>query len=81
MIGHVKSSEGNDNNYCLFNIDNDKHIKNYKTIWTKIEYFKNIELNVLPIYDNRHIKAKTRTSGDKIYTNFCGLNVSKDGVE
>ena len=27
------------------------------------------------------IKAKTRTSGNKIYTNFCGLNVSKDGVE
>ena len=41
---------------------------------------KNTELNALPIYDNRHMKNKIRTYGDKFSTNFCGLNVT-DGVE
>ena len=27
------------------------------------------------------MKIKIRTCSDKVYTNFCGLNVSEDGVE
>ena len=30
---------------------------------------------------NRYIKAETRTYGDKVYTNFCGLNVPEDNIE
>ena len=40
-----------------------------------------IELNALPIYDDRYIKTKIRTCGDKVYTNFCGLDVPQNGVE
>ena len=44
--------------------------------------WKNIQLNVLPAYDNRYIKTKRYTYGDKVYTNFrCGLNVIEDLVE
>ena len=41
----------------------------------------NIELNAFPIYDDRYIKAKMRTYGDKVYSNFCALIVPEDGVE
>ena len=40
-----------------------------------------IELDTLPIYDSRYMKTKIRTYGDKVYTNFCSLNVPDDGVE
>ena len=42
----------------------------YKANWTKIEDLKNIELNALPVYDDRYIKTKIRTYLDQVYTNF-----------
>ena len=62
-----------------FHIHDVKLLEKYKAIWTKIEDLKNIELNVLPVYDNRYIKTKIRTYGNKVYTNFCGLNVPENG--
>ena len=38
-------------------------------------------MNTFPAYDDRCIKTKTRTYGDKVYTNFRGLNLPEDGVE
>ena len=63
-----------------FCIDNVKLLEKYKAIWTKIEDFRNIELNVLPVYDDRYIKTKMRTYGDKA-TNLRGLNVLEDDIE
>ena len=69
----------NKNNKLMpFHIDNDKLLKKYKTIRTNIEELQNIQLNALPVYDDRYIKTKIRTYGDKIYTNFRGLNVPED---
>ena len=52
---------------------------------TWIVYYNNciqsFELNTLPVYDDTYVKTKIRTYGNKVYTNFCGLNVPKDGVE
>ena len=42
---------------------------------------RSIKLNALPIYDDRYIYTKIRTHDDKVYTNFCGLNVPEYGVE
>ena len=42
---------------------------------------KNIKLNALTVYDNRYIKTKIRTYGDKVCTNFSGLNVPDNDVE
>ena len=39
-------------------IDGEKLLEKYKTIWTKIEDLKNIELNALSVYDDWHIKQK-----------------------
>ena len=35
----------------------------------------------LPVYDDRYIKTKIITHGDKVDTNFCGLNVPENDVE
>ena len=32
-------------------------------------------------YDDRYIKTKKKTYGDKVCNNFCGLSVPEDGVE
>ena len=57
------------------------YLKNYKVIWTKIEDLKNIELDALPVYDNKYIKTKIRTYRDKVHTNFRNLNVPEDNTE
>ena len=78
MSGYVKTfkvkDEDKDNNKLIFlGVDDDKLLEKYRTIWIKIEDLKNIELNALPVYDNRCIKAKRKTYGDEVHTNFCGL--------
>ena len=58
-----------------FHINDKKLLQKYKAIWTKIEDLKNIELNALTVCDDRYMKTKIRTYGNKVNTNFCGLNV------
>ena len=62
-------------------IDDEKLLEKYKAFWSKIKHLKNIELIVLPVYDDRYIKAKIRTYGDKVYTNFRGLSVPEIDIE
>ena len=64
-----------------FRIDYENLLEKYRAIWTKIEDLKNIELNALSVYDDRYIKTKIRTYDDKVYTNFCGLNVPEDDIK
>ena len=61
-------------------LDDNKLLEKYKVICSIIEDFKNLELNALPVYDDRYIKTKIRTYDDKVYTNFKGLDVPEDGV-
>ena len=35
-------------------MDDEKLFNIYKDIWTKIEDLKNLELNALPVYDDRY---------------------------
>ena len=58
------------NKLMSFRIDNENLLEKHKAIWTKIEDLKNIKLNALPVYDDRYIKAKMRTYGDKVCINF-----------
>ena len=83
MSGYVKIFKVEDkaNKLMSFCIDDGKILEKYKAIWTKIEDLKNIKLNALPVYDDRYIKTKIRTSGDKVYTNFRGLNMPEDDIE
>ena len=78
----VKDGDKDENNKLIsFRIDDEKLPEKYKTICPKIEDIKNINLNTLPVYDDRYIKPKIRTHGDKSDTNFRGLNVPKDDIE
>ena len=64
-----------------FHIEDEKLLEKYKAIWTKVEDLENIELNALPVYDDRYIKTKIRTYDDKVYTNFRGLNMPEDDIQ
>ena len=66
MSGYVKTFkvENKSSKLMSFRIDDEILLKLYKTIWTKIEDLKIIELNALPVYDDRYIKDKTRTYGN-----------------
>ena len=78
----VKDGDKDKNNkFMSFHIDDAKLLEKYKAIWTKIENLKNIKLSAFPVYDDRYTKTKIRTYGDKVYTNFRGLNVPKDDIE
>ena len=83
MSGYVKTfkvKEGN-NKLMPFHIDDEKLLIKYKATWTKTEDLENIKLKDLPVYDDRYMKIKVRTFGDKVYTNFHGLNVPEDDTE
>ena len=73
--------EDKNNRLMSFHTDDEKLLEKYDSIWTKIEDLKNIELNALPVYDDRYRKTKIRTYGHKIYTNFCDSNVPEDDIE
>ena len=49
------------NKLMPFRIDDEKLLKKYETIWTKIVDLKIIKLNDLPVYDGRYTKTKKRT--------------------
>ena len=59
-----------------FHIENEKLLEKYID-WRLKKYF---ESNSLPVYDEI-LKIKIRTYSDKVYTNFCGLNVPEDDTE
>ena len=70
----IKNRDKEKNNKLMsFRIDDDKLLAKYKTIWTKIESLLIIKLDALPVYDDRYIKNKIRTYGDKVCTSFCNL--------
>ena len=83
MSGYVKTFKVKDktNKLMLFRINDKKLLEKYNTIWTKIENLKNIELNILPIYDDRYTKTILRTEVDNVYTNFRVLNVPENDIE
>ena len=87
MRGYVKTFKVKDgdkdknNKLMSFCVDDEKLLEKYKAIWTQIEDLKHFELNALPVYDDRYIKTKIRTYGDKVYANFCGLNLPDDDIE
>ena len=58
--GYVKSFkvEDKNNQFMSFRIDDEKLFKKYEAIWTMTEDFKKIQLNTLPVYEDKYIKAK-----------------------
>ena len=59
MSGYVRTFKVEDkiNKLMSFHINNEKLLERYEAIWTNTEYSKNIEFNVLPVYNGRYIKT------------------------
>ena len=58
MSGYVKTFKfkNKSNNLMSFHINDGKLLQKYRPVWTKIEDLKHIELNALPVYDDKYIK-------------------------
>ena len=69
------------NKLMSFCINDEKLLETYQATWTNIENLKRFKLNALSVYDDRYIKTKTTTYGDKFDTNFPDLNVPEDDIE
>ena len=70
----VKHGDQNKNNSLMsFCIGDEKGLEKSKAIWLNIED--------LPVYDDRYIKTKRRTYGDKNYANFRCFNVPEVDTE
>ena len=83
MSGHVKTFKVQDKNNksMVFRINDENLLEKYKAIWSNIEDLYNTELNSLPVYDDRYMKIKIVNYDDKVYTNFCSLNVREDDLK
>ena len=64
-----------------FWIDGDELLEIYEAIWTKIKDLQNIEFKAFVVYNDRYIKTKIRTDGNKVYISFRNSNVRENGVE
>ena len=78
MICKVEDNKSKLMSLC---INDEKLSGKYKAIWPKIEDLKKIKLNTLPVYDDRYIKTKITTFGDKFYTNIRDLYVPEGDIE
>ena len=85
MSGYVKTIRVKDgdkdknNKLMSLYINGEQLLEKYKAIWSKIENLKNIKLNAA--CDDRYIKNKIGTYGNKVYTNFSCLNVPEDDID
>ena len=61
MSGYIKVFKDKNNKSMSFRIDDDMLLEKHKTIWTKDEDLKDIQLNTLPVYYDQYIKTKIRT--------------------
>ena len=75
MIGCVKHFDSNKT--MLLKASDKKLLKKYTTIWERGISLMNIKFDSKPVYgDNgKYIKAKIRSYGDKVNTNFQGKKV------
>ena len=60
-----------------FKVNDHELLKKYKKLWEKIINLMNIEFDSEPVYgdNDKYIKAKIKSYGDKIDTNFQGKKI------
>ena len=77
MIGYVKHFDSN--KAMSFKVIVNKLLKEYTKIWERVSSLMNIEFDSEPVYgdNDKYIKAKIKSYGDKINTNFQGKKYQK----
>ena len=71
MSGYIKYFESGVKNRSFLIKDDDVLVK-YNEIWSKIKKSLNIKFHSIPLYDEKHIKAKVREFNGVIKTNILG---------
>ena len=76
MIGYVKHFDSNKT--MSFKVNDNKLLK-YTKIWETVRILMNIELDGELVFgdNDRYIKAKIKSYGDKLNTNFQGKKIPK----
>ena len=80
MIAHAKYFDSNKT--MSFKTTDNRLLKKYTTIWEKVSSLMNIELDSKPVFgdSDKYIKAKIKTYGDTVNTNFQGKKVPKENA-
>ena len=80
MIGYVKHFDSN--KIVSFKVNDDRLLEKYTKIWGKVSILMNIEFDSEPVYgdNDKYIKAKIKSYGDKVNTNFQGKKILKENV-
>ena len=61
-------------------IKDDDILDKYNEIWDKIKETLNVKFHIMPVYDEKYIKAKKREFNGVIKTNFLGDEIPKENV-
>ena len=80
MNGYVKCFDSNKT--MSFEANDKKLLKNYSKIWERGSSLMNIEFDSEPVYrdNDKYIKTKIKSYGDKVNTNFQGKKVPKENA-
>ena len=80
MIFYVKCFDSNKT--MSFKVNDNRLLKKYTKIWEKVSILMNIEFDSEPVYgdNDKYIKAKIKSYGDKVNTNFQGKKVPKENA-
>ena len=80
MIGYVKCF--NSNKAMSFKVIDNKLLKTYTKIWERVSSLMNIKFDGEPVYgdNDKFIKRKIKSYGDKVNTNFQGKKIPKENA-
>ena len=78
MIGYVKHFDSN----VSFKVNDNRLLKKYTKTWEKVSILMNIEFDSEPVYgdNDKYIKAKIKSYGDKVNTNFQSKKIPKENA-
>ena len=79
MTGYVKYFENGGKNMS-FVIKNNDVLDKYNEILDKINEKLNIKFHIMPVYDEKYIKAKARELNGVIKTNFLGDEIPNESM-
>ena len=69
-------------NYLSFLIKDDELLsEKYNKIWEKVENITKKEFDSKPVYNEKYLKAKIKSSNGKINTNFHNNKIPKEGSQ
>ena len=77
MIGYVKHFDSNKTISLKF--DDNRLLRKYTKIWGKVSILTIVEFDSEPVHgdNNKYIKTKINSYGDKLNTNFQGKKIAK----